>query len=230
MSLVNEKKIDIEALKKTLAEHFANMSFVSSAEASDAVDEFVQLSVEKPAAEAAGVDFNETDIYEIIDNVNEFRNVQKEFAENLPLSFYIESTEWNDEVGAFECLLSTGKTAYAQLAKCNNGALDANTGLYFPEHYEPETQFTDQEREHIRVLFKQDEDIMNACSELDENERVLAEIPGGPQEVYAGWAWYLDGNEGFKASTREQCEAQALEFYRTRCKADAGLFEETFAD
>jgi hypothetical protein len=87
---VNNKVVDIQALKAALQEEFKDIDFKNfseTSELSDVVDIFIQDTVEIPAAEQADVIKFEADIYETIDNVNELRDLQNDFVKELEERF-----------------------------------------------------------------------------------------------------------------------------------------------
>lgn len=80
--LVSEKIVNIAALKIALGEYFECPHAAKDENFKDKVDEFVQANIEMPAAEAAGLNHHEANIYEIIDNVDEFRDCVNEFIDS----------------------------------------------------------------------------------------------------------------------------------------------------
>jgi len=75
------KTVNIKHLKNALADESYNYSDMSSF--SDFVDEWIQLNIEIPMAENAGLDKNTDSIYDYIDNVNELRDCQNDFVREI---------------------------------------------------------------------------------------------------------------------------------------------------
>lgn len=82
-TLVNNKIVSIEAVKQALHQEFSTCNFDSKEDASNAIDEFIQQKIEIPAAEQAGLEHTSADIYEIIDNVDDLRDLQNEFVNEV---------------------------------------------------------------------------------------------------------------------------------------------------
>ncbi len=73
--------VNIKHLKNALADECSNYSDMSSF--SDFVDEWIQLNIEIPMAENAGLDKNADSIYDYVDNVNELRDCQNDFVSEI---------------------------------------------------------------------------------------------------------------------------------------------------
>lgn len=73
--------VNIKHLKNALVDECSNYSDMSSF--SDFVDEWVQLNIEIPMAESAGLDKIKDSIYDYIDNVNELRDLQNDFVSEI---------------------------------------------------------------------------------------------------------------------------------------------------
>lgn len=81
-NLVKNKIVNVKALKAALQNEFQPGCYDNAEMLSDAVDEFVQINVEMLAAERAAQDHGQADIYEIIDNVDEFRDCVNDFLDS----------------------------------------------------------------------------------------------------------------------------------------------------
>jgi len=75
------EKVNIKHLKNALEDECSNYSDMSSF--SDFVDEWIQLNIEIPMAENAGLDKNTDSIYDYVDNVNELRDCQNDFVRDV---------------------------------------------------------------------------------------------------------------------------------------------------
>ncbi len=73
--------VNIKHLKNALADECSNYSDMSSF--SDFVDEWIQLNIEIPMAESAGLDKIKDSIYDYVDNVNELRDCQNDFVSEI---------------------------------------------------------------------------------------------------------------------------------------------------
>lgn len=79
--LFTGKTVNIKHLKNALADECSNYSDTSNF--SDFVDEWIQLNIEIPMAESAGLDKNSDSIYDYVDNVNELRDCQNDFVSEI---------------------------------------------------------------------------------------------------------------------------------------------------
>lgn len=89
---VKEKIVDIKALAAGLADEFRRYKFDLNEERdreifNDAIDMYIQETVEMPAAEEAGVEHGDNNIDLIIDNVDAFRDLQNEFYDDVISAF-----------------------------------------------------------------------------------------------------------------------------------------------
>ena len=83
-TFITNKIVDIAALEKVLREKLDGMSFDDKQEATQFIDEIVCDLVERPAYDASDVNFNDGgDIYEVIDNVDELRDLQNSLIAEL---------------------------------------------------------------------------------------------------------------------------------------------------
>ncbi len=82
-NLVENKIVNIEALKQSLTEMCNNSIFEDKEHINDIVDKFVVQHVEIPAAKQAGLDHLSADIYDCIDNVDELRDTQRDFVDEI---------------------------------------------------------------------------------------------------------------------------------------------------
>ncbi len=73
--------VNIKHLKNALVDECSNYSDISSF--SDFVDEWIQLNIEIPMAESAGLDKIKDSVYDYIDNVNELRDCQNDFVSEI---------------------------------------------------------------------------------------------------------------------------------------------------
>jgi len=79
--LFTGETVNIKHLKNALVDECSNYSDMSSF--SDFVDEWIQLNIEIPMAENAGLDKNTDSIYDYVDNVNELRDCQNDFVRDV---------------------------------------------------------------------------------------------------------------------------------------------------
>lgn len=82
-NLIINKVVNIEALKERLCLEFDHTMCDDPSDFDELVDEFIVQNVEIPAAEQAGVGHLTANIYEIIDNVCELRDLQRDFVDQL---------------------------------------------------------------------------------------------------------------------------------------------------
>jgi len=83
-TFITNKIVDIAALEKVLRERLDGMSFDDKQEATQFIDEIVCDLVEKPAYDASDVNFdNGGDIYDILNNVDELRDLQNSLIAEL---------------------------------------------------------------------------------------------------------------------------------------------------
>ena len=73
--------VNIKHLKNALADECSNYSDTSNF--SDFVDEWIQLNIEIPMAESAGLDKIKDSVYDYVDNVNELRDCQNDFVSEI---------------------------------------------------------------------------------------------------------------------------------------------------
>ncbi len=79
--LFTGKTVNIKHLKNALADECSNYSDTSNF--SDFVDEWIQLNIEIPMAESAGLDKIKDSVYAYIDNANELRDCQNDFVSEI---------------------------------------------------------------------------------------------------------------------------------------------------
>ena len=79
--LFTGKTVNIKHLKNALIDECSNYSDMGSF--SDFVDEWIQLNIEIPMAESAGLDKIKDSIYDYVDNVNELRDCQNDFVSEI---------------------------------------------------------------------------------------------------------------------------------------------------
>ena len=79
--LFTGKTVNIKHLKNALADECSNYSDTSNF--SDFVDEWIQLNIEIPMAESAGLDKIKDSVYDYVDNVNELRDCQNDFVSEI---------------------------------------------------------------------------------------------------------------------------------------------------
>lgn len=79
--LFTGKTVNIKHLKNALADECSNYSDTSNF--SDFVDEWIQLNIEIPMAESAGLDKIKDSVYAYIDNANELRDYQNDFVSEI---------------------------------------------------------------------------------------------------------------------------------------------------
>lgn len=79
--LFTGETVNIRHLKNALADECFNYSDMSTF--SDFVDEWIQLNIEIPMAENAGLDKNKDSVYEYIDNVDALRDCQNDFVSEI---------------------------------------------------------------------------------------------------------------------------------------------------
>jgi hypothetical protein len=77
--LVNNKIVDCKKLKQMLKEEFANYPCETEEDLNYAVDEYIQDKVENLAYEQIGLDKMSGDIYDALDNVDQFRDTVMDF-------------------------------------------------------------------------------------------------------------------------------------------------------
>jgi len=75
--------VNIKHLKNALADECSNLVYDSESDISDFIDLWIQLNIEKPMAENAGLDKNTDSIYDYVDNVNELRDCQNDFVSKI---------------------------------------------------------------------------------------------------------------------------------------------------
>ncbi len=79
--LFTGETVNIKHLKNALADECSNYSDMSSL--SDFVDEWIQLNIEIPMAENAGLDKNTDSVYDYICNVDALRDCQNDFVSEI---------------------------------------------------------------------------------------------------------------------------------------------------
>lgn len=83
MNFVENKIVNVKALKLALIEELSEYSYQNRKYLKEIIDQFIVEHVEKPAFEEAGINYSSGDIEEVIENIHEFRDCGFDIVENI---------------------------------------------------------------------------------------------------------------------------------------------------